>query len=68
MNKMSLEALKQRADAVATDELLGQISGGTENACHSTSTGDDGGLTHEERVLFMQWLLNGKVGPPPISY
>ncbi len=42
MNKLTLDALKQRADAVATDELLGQISGGTENACHDEPEGPSG--------------------------
>ena len=32
--KLTLEALKERADAVASEELLATISGGTENACH----------------------------------
>lgn len=34
MNKLSLEDLKLRADAVASQDLLATISGGTENACH----------------------------------
>jgi len=34
MSKLSLEALSQRADAVATEELLNSINGGTENCCH----------------------------------
>lgn len=34
MSKLSLEALKNRAEAVASDELLNTISGGLENACH----------------------------------
>ena len=34
MNKLSLDALKQRAEAVASEDLLATISGGTENACH----------------------------------
>lgn len=32
--KLSLEALKERAEATASNELLATISGGTENACH----------------------------------
>lgn len=32
--KLSLEALKERAEATASNELLETISGGTENACH----------------------------------
>lgn len=34
MNKLSLDILKQRAEVVASEELLNAISGGTENACH----------------------------------
>jgi hypothetical protein len=34
MNKLSLDALKERAEAVATEDLLSTISGGTENSCH----------------------------------
>ncbi len=34
MSKLSLEALKMRAEAVASEDLLATISGGTENACH----------------------------------
>lgn len=32
--KLSLDALKERAGAVATSDLLATISGGTDNACH----------------------------------
>ncbi|MFI0428453.1 hypothetical protein [Mariniflexile sp. HMF6888] len=38
MSKLSLDALKERAEAVASEDLLNSISGGTENACH-----DEGG-------------------------
>ena len=34
MSKLSLNALKERAEAVASIELLNSISGGTENSCH----------------------------------
>ncbi len=34
--KLSLDALKERAEAVASTDLLATISGGTENACHDT--------------------------------
>lgn len=34
MNKLSLDALRERAEAVASVDLLTAISGGTENACH----------------------------------
>lgn len=38
MSKLSLDALKKRAEGIASEELLKAISGGLENACH------DGGL------------------------
>jgi hypothetical protein len=37
--KLSLAALKERAEATASNELLETITGGNENACH------DGGKT-----------------------
>lgn len=36
--KLSLDALKERAEATASTELLATISGGTANACHPKST------------------------------
>lgn len=33
--KLSLEALKERAEATSSNELLESISGGTENSCHN---------------------------------
>lgn len=32
--KLSLDALKERAGATASTDLLATISGGTDNACH----------------------------------
>jgi hypothetical protein len=37
MSKLSLDALKMRAEAVASEDLLMAISGGTENSCHDSS-------------------------------
>jgi hypothetical protein len=34
--KLSLDALKERAGATASMDLLATISGGEENACHDT--------------------------------
>jgi len=34
--KLSLDALRLRAEAVASDQLLETISGGTNNDCHDT--------------------------------
>jgi hypothetical protein len=36
MSKLSLDTLKERAQGVVTEELLGEISGGTEADCHFT--------------------------------
>ncbi|WP_396148108.1 hypothetical protein [Flavobacterium sp.] len=36
--KLSLEALKERAEATASNELLATITGGNENACHDGAT------------------------------
>jgi hypothetical protein len=36
--KLSLEALKERAEATASIELLATISGGLENDCHDVPT------------------------------
>lgn len=36
MGKLSLDALKMRAEAVTTEELMANIGGGTENACHDS--------------------------------
>ena len=40
MSKLSLDALRLRAEAVVSDDLLATISGGTENACHDGLTGN----------------------------
>tara|TARA_B110000908_G_C10265169_1_gene463110 strand:- start:6193 stop:6360 length:168 start_codon:yes stop_codon:yes gene_type:complete len=34
MSKLSLDAFKEKAEAVASKDLLNSISGGTENSCH----------------------------------
>lgn len=43
MSKLSLEALKERAGATASNELLETISGGLENTCHDGGSGIDSG-------------------------
>jgi hypothetical protein len=35
MSKLSLGALKERAEAVASEDLLASINGGTANSCHN---------------------------------
>lgn len=37
MHKLSFDALRLRAEAVASEDLLLSISGGIENACHDTA-------------------------------
>lgn len=36
MNKLSFDALKERAEATASEELLETISGGVANSCHAS--------------------------------
>ena len=48
MKKLSLEALKERAEATASTDLLATISGGTENSCHLT-----GHLEVDTKILTM---------------
>lgn len=45
MSKLSLDALKERAEAVASVDLLNSISGGIEDACHCSC--DDPGAVIE---------------------
>ena len=44
MKKLNLNALKERAKEVASEELLMSISGGTEDACHDDSRDNEGDL------------------------
>ena len=44
MKKLSLDALKERAKATASTELLATINGGTENSCHNTIIAKQGDL------------------------
>lgn len=37
MKKLSLDALKERAEAVASEELLSSITGGLAEECHNGS-------------------------------
>jgi hypothetical protein len=37
MKKMSLDALREKAGSLASNELLNTISGGLENGCHVTT-------------------------------
>jgi len=49
MSKLSLDALAQRADLVATEDLLSSINGGTENDCHPEE--DDGNTTAGDAAM-----------------
>ncbi|NDP22757.1 MAG: hypothetical protein GZ091_17015 [Paludibacter sp.] len=40
MQKLNLDALIERAEAIASEELLGTISGGMEASCHIVTDGD----------------------------
>ena len=53
MNKLSLDALKNRAEATASTDLLATISGGTENACHD----DDDKQGMIDTALWIQDIL-----------
>ncbi len=35
MKKLSLDALKERAEIVTSNKLMSSISGGLENGCHT---------------------------------
>jgi len=54
MSKLSFDALKERAEAVASEDLLNSISGGTENSCHTLPEGDGTGAVSFEE-LFRKW-------------
>lgn len=54
MSKLSLNALKEKSEAVISQDLLNSISGGTENSCHTppderleTEKVSDGPIGHE---------------------
>lgn len=44
MSKLNLDALKERAEVIASTELLASITGGNENACY-----DNGDRVREMR-------------------
>lgn len=51
--KLSLEALKERAEATASMDLLATISGGVANACHDVTPAEFGKMTKTEQDAFM---------------
>ncbi len=50
MKKLSLNALKERAEAVASTDLLNSISGGIDQACHS-----EGGISETVGKLLFDY-------------
>lgn len=63
--KLTLDALKERADAVASEELLLTITGGTENACHDSietpgGTPGEGSTQHfiDAANAILDWILD----------
>lgn len=40
MKKLNFDALKERAEATASEELLLAISGGVKDSCHIVTDGD----------------------------
>lgn len=52
--KLNLETLKERAEAVASTDLLATISGGTENACHVRIKCDDCTVTIKGGTITIQ--------------
>lgn len=48
--KLSLDALKERAEGVASEELLQSISGGLEEACHDVQTSEPVPTTVKDNI------------------
>lgn len=57
--KLSLDALKLRAEAVASQDLLATISGGNENACHDVKPAG----TSDFHTAMLMHAQNEKNGP-----
>ena len=58
MSKLSLDVLKERAEEVASEDLLNTISGGIENACHDytiVSPADPPSFGDMLLWLFLEW-------------
>lgn len=63
MTKLSLDALRLRAEAVASEDLLATISGGTENACHPNPDDLTGNLPNDIRTLNDKYPADPKPTP-----
>lgn len=59
--KLSLDALKERAGATASMDLLATISGGTANACHDT--GATGILEIDQKKIIVKEPVVIDIGP-----
>ncbi len=53
MKRLSIDALKERAENVQNDALMAKISGGTENDCH------------DEEMGFWDYFIEGIKGSRP---
>jgi hypothetical protein len=63
MSKLSLDALKNRAEAIASEELMSSISGGTENGCHDGTPPPAGGGVHiKDYDQYMRDLIRKILG------
>lgn len=51
MSKLTLDALKSKADAVASNDLLATISGGTENDCHTPPMDECDDCAHQTQTV-----------------
>lgn len=49
--KLSLEALKERAEATASNELLETISGGLANSCHDSGIAGGSGTATDPYII-----------------
>ncbi len=59
MNKLSFEALQQKAASTNQDELLASVSGGTFGDCHPCQQCVNNQQTSQGRLTpFAMWLLH----------
>ncbi len=52
MSKLSLDALKNRAEAIASEELMSSITGGNTNGCHCVSSPGTGSISQSLSKFF----------------
>lgn len=58
--KLSLDALKERAEAVASEELLSSITGGLAEECHNGSCESTGGWWSLAWSMFLAMVGAGQ--------